>query len=235
MSNEVNQPYKSIANTPRTTPKKTTIAYCNTCSGETKHFIEGTFKQTHYFPKDADYYDISVEEKCDILCCCGCQTTSFLRTSLCDESSDDPYKETFPSRTYRKKPNWIKSLSKEYKKLFDEVYIALGEDCLALATMGIRTIIDTYITEKVGDCGAFAEGLKELLNKGHITPKMKEILETVVDCGSATIHRQFRPDSDTVTLLMDTVELLLQQDIVEPNIKALETQIPKRPPRKNKS
>lgn len=101
--------------------------------------------------------------------------------------------------------------------------------------MGIRSIVNAYITEKVGDFRTFADGLDALLANGHITQKMKEILKVVVDCGNATIHRQFSPDPEIITLLMDTVELLLQQDIVEPKIRDLETQIPPRPAKKKKA
>lgn len=214
------------------TPKKTRKEHCNKCSGVTNHYVESSFRQTHYHP---EYDDLYTDEKSYILVCCGCRTSSFLRTYTWSEEPGEPCHEIFPPRTIRNAPKWTSRLDQIYLKTFREVYIALGNDCLSLAAMGIRSIVDAYITEKVGDCRTFADGLDALLANGHITQKMKEILKVVVDCGNATIHRQFSPDPATITLLMDTVELLLQQDIVEPKIRDLENQIPPRPAKKKKA
>lgn len=214
------------------TSKKTRKEYCNKCSGVTDHYIESMFKQTHY---NAECDDLYTHEECYILSCCGCRTTSFTRIYTWSEEPGDPYYEIFPPRTMRKAPEWTSRLAKIYHKNFKEVYVALGNDCLSLAAMGIRSIVDAYIFKKVGDCGTFTDGLNTLLAKGHITQKMKEILEIVVDCGNAAIHRQFNPEPEAITLLLDTVELLLHQDIIGPKVNAIKAEIPPRPAKKKKA
>jgi len=213
----------------QSTPKKTRKEHCNKCSGITNHYVESSFRQTHYHPECDDLY---TDEECYILNCCGCKATSFVRVYIWSEEPGDPHHEVFPPRTIRNAPEWTSRLDEAYRKIFKEVYIALGNDCLSLAAMGIRSIIDAYIAKKVGDCGTFTKGMAALLVNGHITQKMKEILEIVVDCGNAAIHRQFNPGPEAITLLLDTVELLLHQDIVEPKVKAIKAEIPPRPAKK---
>ena len=214
------------------TPKMTRKEHCNKCSCVTNHYVESSFRQTHYHPECDELY---TDEVCYIVSCCGCKTTSFVCISTWSEEPSEPQHEIYPPRTLRKEPRWTSRLGSAHKKLLREVYIALGNDCLSLAAMGIRSIVDAYITEKVGDCGTFTKGMDALLANGHITQKMKEILEIVVDCGNAAIHRQFNPEPEAITLLLDTVELLLHQDIIGPKVNAIKAEIPPRPAKKKKA
>ncbi len=132
-------------------------------------------------------------------------------------------------RTARQKPDWYEKLDSEYQALLDEAYLALTMEMRALPAMGLRTVIDMICNKLVGDIGGFAEKLTELQNKGHISPKEKEILAIAVDVGHASAHRGHTPNKEDLNTLLDIVEHILKRIyVLHPASQRLKETTPKR-------
>lgn len=100
--------------------------------------------------------------------------------------------------------------------------------------MGLRTVIDLFISRKLEDSPRFEEGLKELVKQNYITSRSKEILAAAVDAGHASAHRMHNPTSDQLNAVIDIVENLIQFDLLSESAETLRKTTPSRPPRKKK-
>ncbi|OEU66356.1 MAG: hypothetical protein BA863_16080 [Desulfovibrio sp. S3730MH75] len=100
------------------------------------------------------------------------------------------------------------------RSLLKEIYSALHAGNLCLAMMGARTVLDTYMTDMVGDIGGFDRKLKVLIERGDLAEKNKEVLEAALDVGHAASHRGHEPDDLEANHVMDIVENLIQADIL---------------------
>jgi hypothetical protein len=100
----------------------------------------------------------------------------------------DPYKTGttyYPAAPVRTPPVWIKKLNSRIRKILLEVYEAMDHRLLSIAAMGIRTIIDQMMIEKVGDVGTFKRKLDSLQRAGFIDLQENELLAALIDAGSA--------------------------------------------------
>ena len=146
----------------------------------------------------------------------------------------------FPAAVSRRKPDWFSgSLRREHKEivsLLNEIYAAVHEDLRVLAAMGIRTLIDLVITDKVGDIGSFPTKLFAVEKEEFISPKNREFLEVTIDAGSASAHRGFKPSQEDLKLLLDITENLIASIYVLPGqVKALSTKVPPRSQKKSET
>ncbi len=137
----------------------------------------------------------------------------------------------------RKKPEWLNELPSDIKSVLSEVYIALHAESRYLATVGPRTVLDLLIVDKIGDSGSFKQKIKKLEDGGHITHAEAELIEAVIEAGSASAHRGYAPDTDSLNHVMDTLESMLdklyiaegRQKRLATQAAALRTKIPPRP------
>ncbi|MFN3851104.1 MAG: DUF4145 domain-containing protein [Spirosomataceae bacterium] len=135
---------------------------------------------------------------------------------------------TYPKKVIRQIPKWITDLPIRYVELFREVYSAINNELLTLALMGSRTIIETFIVEKIGDNGSFKRKLEKLADEGYISKKSIDVLYEAIDAGNSAAHRGFKPDTATLNDVLDIVEHLLQNTIIERQGKNIGKTIPKR-------
>lgn len=205
--------------------EKITSFFCNSCHQNTLHDI--IFRDEKKVVHDEDGVVFSYITN-DVLKCRGCESVSFRYDEYFSEYGDSVLTVSYPPRLSRKKPEWVKRLDKTYDELLSEVYIALQNGCNRLALMGVRSIIDYFISSNISGYQYFAQGLDDLVSGGFITKKQKEILAIVVDAGNATIHRQFNPSDEILELIMDTVESLLHQEALAPSLQEVKRQIPSR-------
>jgi hypothetical protein len=120
--------------------------------------------------------------------------------------------------------------------VLDEIYRSLDANNSRLPMMGARTIVDMVMVEKVGDLGSFAAGLKALEKEGFVSPKNREVLEAVLDAGSAAAHRGHAAKMENVNTTMDIVENMLQAVyVLQDAAQKLKQSTPPRPARKPKA
>jgi hypothetical protein len=149
-----------------------TKAHCNTCLRETNHeiYAKKVVQWTHE--------DMQGQESYDIVVCRGCDTVRFRQVSSGSEIYDEHGKfidevSYFPSAISRQKPQWLGGSSRfrfeqrEIASLLNEVYAAIHEDLRVLVSIGIRTILDMVITDKVGDVGSFRQKVSAFEKAGH--------------------------------------------------------------------
>lgn len=79
------------------------------------------------------------------------------------------------------------------RELLEEIYRSLDAGSLRLPMMGLRTLIDMMVLEKIGDVGTFKQKLRELEREGFISPQNREALYAALEMGNATAHRGHVP------------------------------------------
>ena len=94
--------------------------------------------------------------------------------------------------------------------LWGEIYTALHGDCLSLAAMGIRALLEGIMIDRVGDQGSFKNNLKELERQGYLASHQRDILEATLEIGHASIHRGYVPTRDDLTLALDITETMFE-------------------------
>ncbi len=126
-------------------------------------------------------------------------------------------------------PGWYKNIDDTKKALISEISIALDNDLSALPTIGLRTLIETVMVDKVGNEGGFAKKLLKFQKAGHITTTHAQLLEIVLDAGSAAIHRAHFPNKEDIKTCVEVVEYLMQGIyILDPKVRKLSDNTPKR-------
>src|SRR5210317_585917 len=140
--------------------------HCNLCSGKKNHEIL-YHKEISWSDDIADNFSINGSNIYDVLTCCGCDSVLFRKQSwdseYCDPKTGKPeiYTTYYPPPTFRKFPRWQNDFSpfgetnENIWDLIREIYIALQNDALRVAVMGIRALLETIMIEKVGDQGTF--------------------------------------------------------------------------------
>lgn len=212
--------------------EKPVWSHCNECGRETLHNVVNLIRKSRDY--DDELHTVSVGTKWSILQCRGCQEVAMSRIDWCSE--DDPWDERtltyFPPRVSRRKPNWLQPYeASDYQELFDEVYTALHADSRRLAMMGARAILDQAIAKKVGDQGSFTAGLDALQKANLLSINERPIIDAAFDAGSATMHRGHLPKVESLNVVIDIVERVIQAEILAEKAKELVAATPKRPPR----
>lgn len=125
--------------------------------------------------------------------------------------------------------NWIFEIENEsIFKLLLEVYNAINQDLNRLAVMGIRSLIDYYLNNAVGDMGGFAKKLKEAKNKSILSEQQYKILSSVIEVGHSVTHRKGVIEQKDIIQLLNVIEGIFYQDISLGKLKQIESRIPKR-------
>ena len=75
------------------------------------------------------------------------------------------------------------------------------------------------MVEKIGDVGSFKSKVEQLCSTGMIDKVEKDMLLAVIDAGSASAHRSYSPDSETMNHMMDILEEVFYKLIVAPRRK----------------
>lgn len=147
------------------------------------------------------------------------------------KSDEDKYKSmSYPNFSYDslKDRKWSFNLPKEDMLLFFEVIAAWENGLFTLALSGIRTLIDRYIVNKVGDVGTFQSKLKKMLEEKHLNKKQYELLATIIEGGNAAGHRGFRPKKEMLDNFLQIVEEIISLDYKTDDFEKYNEIIPKR-------
>jgi hypothetical protein len=221
---------------------KVTRSPCNLCRHDTEHDVLDTHEHSNEGPNG----EVSSTTQF-ALRCRGCREFS-VRTEhwyfdgAPVEGNEPTLTEmTFqPPRLWAWPPDWLDDLEGLDSDLFGllrEVYSAANDEQVRLLSMGTRTALDHLMNVMLdGDFGSFEGKLSEMVAKGHLTGKQKEDLETVIDAGSASSHRAFRPPRQLIQAMLVTVEGLVRNHFVTgPMLKTAKSLIPPRPKRARKN
>jgi dihydroxyacetone kinase DhaKLM complex PTS-EIIA-like component DhaM len=102
--------------------------------------------------------------------------------------------------------------------------------------MGVRSALDHVMDKILGaDMGSFEANLHEMVKRGHITANQRDNLAIVIDAGSASTHRGFRPPRDLLDEMLAVMENIIRAHyITGPMLATAKTSIPPRPPRSRK-
>lgn len=216
---------------------KITLIHCNRCGHETKHEI--VMERRTEGSEIVDQYhgiEVSWSTTHSMLECRGCADVSMKKSTWCSENEPGEVDDLFyPPRVSRRRPAWLDELPDDYTALLDEIYSALHADSRSLAMMGLRAVIDLFISRTLGDTPAFKEGMNALVSQNYITTRSREVIDAAVEAGHAASHRGHKPTRRQLNAVMDIVEHLTQYDLLAASADSLIKTTPKRPPRKSKA
>jgi hypothetical protein len=99
--------------------------------------------------------------------------------------------------------------------------VALQNDSLRLAAMGIRALLEHVMVEKVGDQGSFKNNLDAFESQGFISKSQRMVMEPVLEAGHATMHRSFKPTQSHLVALIDITENIIESIYIN-QLRALE-------------
>jgi len=211
---------------------------CNLCGRETEHDVIH-----REVLKEYEYPDAEADERLVVVRCRGCKDLAIRHESWWfdrtpDESNEGARRTELsysPPRTWRRPPEWLSQLEQiapDLKELLDEVYSAANDHQFRLLAMGVRAVVDNAMVQIVGDIGGFKAKLDEMIARDHLTKQQGDILETVIDAGSAAAHRGFKPPQELLLEMVITMESIIRDHFLTgPMLKAMKTLIPPRPPR----
>ena len=207
---------------------KTVIENCNICGGERNSFVRASY-ETRTRSGDGRVWDTTM----DILECCGCNGLSVRRRSCFFEWFSDVTGEeiTYWPPKQSRKPEWHADLTDDnLRKAMREVYVALNQGLVMLASVGVRTLLDrSFFLLLKEDHGAFANKLEVMVEKGFLLDNEKEIFQSIADVGNAAAHRAHLPTQETLTKILTAVESFLYQKFILPgDAKAMEKDTPSR-------
>lgn len=221
----------------KTTSKEFFKTHCFNCDKETNQDI--LFNEHEIGPREIIWRNEQGDESQSVWevvatiwslsKCRGCE-----KINLKHIVRNSPDRETdqifhFPRKPIRQVPNWVIKLPMKYVEILQEVYVSINEKLFILSLTGIRTLLDIYIVDKIGDAGTFKQKLNKLVSDSIITTSKATVLETAIDAGNASAHRGYKPDKETLFQILDIVENLLQSEIVDRNATHIKQ---KTPPRK---
>jgi hypothetical protein len=146
-----------------------------------------------------------------------------------DPSGLDSWSIFFKDNTSAGKPDWYDYLGDTQKALILEIDSALSNKLEALPTIGLRTLLETIMVEKIGDIGGFAEKVKRFTEDGYVTPKMSEALSHVLNAGNASAHRAYFPSREDLITCVELVKHLMHGIyILRPSTQKVADNTPKR-------
>ncbi len=207
--------------------KESVMSFCRQCGGDRHHSVL-TKKTRAWSEEDSP---VSGGDTWSIVECGGCHTVTFVHSHWFSEdyelTDEGPtpivHRDLYPPAPPRKMPEWgpdtFLCFSAEdiwVLQLHGDIYAAIGLGAYALATMGLRAIVDFVVTSKAGENGEFRQKLERMRDRSLITEAQVDVLYAAFDAGSAAAHRGYRPTREDVYTLLDITESLLEQTYVAP-------------------
>ena len=223
---------------------RTASASCNTCGGARKHDILHA-EVSRWTEEIEGIGEIGGHDMYEMLRCRGCERICLRHQSSFSEDVDpktgQPLVVTryYPPATSRKKPDWLSTFSLVHvgwneediiSDLIEEIYEALHNDARRLVAMGVRSLLEQIMIDKVGQQRTFKLLVNAFAEKGFISPLQKRRIEKILEAGHASVHRSFKPHVQDLMTLMDIAESLVADIYVHPRrVEQLTSKIPTRP------
>jgi hypothetical protein len=198
--------------------------HCNNCGNEKWHSESIPFVDSSTWHHE-DGSTIEFSKTSVMLQCQVCKNTK-LRVSKWNSENGEDGEQFFPPNTIRKMPDWVNDLPPEYRDLARQIYPALNAESLGLALMGIRALLDVYISRHSTEKNDFSKKIEELVTTRVLNTRQAATLSTTFDAGSAAAHRGFIPSEINVITALDVVENLIRQDILTAISQILKSETP---------
>jgi len=116
-----------------------------------------------------------------------------------------------------------------------EVYTALANGSLKLAAIGVRAALENLMIERVGDQQSFKANIDALQEAGYLSLRQAGILDSVLECGHAAVHRQWEPKPADIHTVLEIANALIESVYLhEDRVRDLDKGVPKRPPPNSK-
>lgn len=206
---------------------------CNLCGQEIEHDV------IHTETASKETEGIEIPAKTEVLSCRGCKEVSVRQRIFeerVQEEGEEPRSQiTYaPPRLWHQPPKWLSDLEQydpDLKGLLDEVYSATHDKQMRLLSMGVRSVLDRMMSLALGSgAKGFKEKLSSMIKEGHLTKKQADNMEIVIDAGSASTHRGFKPPRDLLEEMVIVMEGLVRDHyITGPMLHTARVKIPPRP------
>lgn len=183
-----------------------------------------------------------------MLKCCGCDNVNLQHSSWCSEDMEVDGSAAisvtyFPPAISKAEPSWLTQLDGDFDSnrryivaLIREIYSALHNDSRKLAVMGVRALLEHVMISTVGDHGTFEKNLENFQVQGYLSGKQRKSIESILQAGHATMHRQFSPSTNDVNIIVDIAESLIATTYVHADkADELDKRVPKKKKNKKKS
>jgi hypothetical protein len=199
-------------------------SYCEQCSGERRHEVCAEYKDSW----TNNEHDISGGSTNYILKCGGCEHVSFRSESWNSEDygSDGPESEirVYPkTAAQRAAPSWLEEfdfssdeLEQSLEAQLKEVYGSFDQGAFWICVMGVRAVIETLMTHKIGDQGSFSKNLSEFSKRGFISEPQRLAMEQAIDVGSAAIHRGAKANRAKALEAIQVTENVIEGVMIQP-------------------
>jgi hypothetical protein len=203
-------------------PDLTRRFICRMCQRETSHWplahglVRGSEKRLQN--EESSYQSFH------ILQCRDCKSTTYCLDTCVHPGHmmGDSYVQRtdyFPPVPVRIRPEWFGSLQDGYQSILAEVYQAIDNSLFFLASTGTRTAVDQLIVDKIGDAGSFGDKIQKLVASKIIDDAEGKNLVALIDAGSASAHRSYRPDLEKMNHMMEILEAIFYKLLIEPEKK----------------
>jgi hypothetical protein len=208
-------------------------AKCSRCMGVRICDIRGHYLEKYddgFFQENTDWHILECRG-CELVFIQTCSTNSedFDHVAQQDGSVEAIHPETtryWPALFKRQRPEWftVVGIDADNVNILDnameEVYGALNNDLHMLSGIGIRTCFDVA-SELLGVDKelSFEKKLDKLVADSRINTLDRERLATLINAGSASAHRGWRPSVDDISIMMEILEHFIYDAFVNPSRK----------------
>lgn len=193
--------------------------FCNTCGEKTEHIVLAR----HAWPDDKS----SRPENEQNLLECGSCHSPLLRWAR--NEPPENFERYFPPTNRFFLPAWSLHLPTVLREMLSETYAGFNAELYWLSAMGLRSLIDAFALQAVGDIGGFKATMTKLQSEGYLSKRDVLSLEAAIELGHDATHRSKLPDSESCVLAFRIVEHLLQRFAIEQdasNLQARRSGIP---------
>jgi hypothetical protein len=109
-----------------------------------------------------------------------------------------------------------------------EIYSAIEHKLFTLAAMGIRTVLENVMKEKIGD-RPFKVLVDEFQKAGYLSKRQASSLDVLIEAGHAAIHRGWQPNDADIRIIVDITEALIETVFLhEDRALDLDKRVPRR-------
>ena len=204
---------------------ESSFTHCNRCQNKTWHSESKPFEKRGELQEDDGltilFCDTSIMLECQV-----CQRTKLQVRNWNSENGSSL--NFFPPESTHRAPLWLKDMPNEYKGLALQIYPALDVGSYGLALMGVRALLEIYISNHTAVPHEFKKKLADLQEREWISSQHVEMLLITFDAGSAAAHRGFIPTEASVIIALQVIENLIHRDILSAKTKDLKNETPPR-------
>lgn len=216
---------------------ETIKAHCNGCGGVRNHTVLHSVDDSDVQDDWWAFYTYR------LIRCAGCDNVHLRHDHEFSGDNDEhgnPITHTvyYPPAMSRRRPDWMFGFpmvvwahSSDIGQLLNEVYTALQNQSLRLATMGVRAALERVMIEQIGnDTGTISGNINRFFQMGFVAPQQQPLFRNaLIEAGNAAMHRGYKPTEEHLSALLDMTEALIASIYVHPQrAAALSVAIPAR-------